>query len=142
MKQDDRDSHKYEDIIRLPHPDLKNHPRMSMHDRAAQFSPFAALTGHGDHIRETARLTDGKTEMEEDELALLDERLRYLRERLAEKPQVTVAYFRPDDRKDGGAYLTVTGTVRKIDEYEHRILFDDGTAVDIGEIYDIDVDVT
>lgn len=142
MKQDGRNAHKYEDIIRLPHPDPKNHPRMSMHDRAAQFSPFAALTGHGDHIREKARLTDGKAEMEEDELALLDERIRCLREHLAEKPQVTVAYFRPDERKDGGAYLTVTGTVRKIDEYEHRILFDDGTAVDIGEIYDIDVDIT
>lgn len=142
MKQADRNAHKYEDIIRLPHPDPKNHPRMSMHDRAAQFSPFAALTGHGDHIRETARLTDGKTEVEEDELALLDERLRCLRERLDEKPQVTVAYFQPDGRKDGGAYLTVTGTVRKIDEYEHRILFDDGTTVDIGEIYEIDVDVT
>ena len=120
-------SHKYDDIIHLPHPTSKKHPRMSAWNRAAQFSPFAALTGHGEAIRETERLTDTFTELLEDQKAQLDEQLQLLREHLSFRPSVEITFFQPDDKKSGGSYLTVQGQVKKLDDDNRRILFADGT---------------
>ena len=104
-------THKYDDIIDLPYPlpGLPTRPRMSIQDRAAQFAPFAALSGHGAAIRETARLTDQRIELEEDQLVVLNEQLQKIMDRVGEHPEVSVLYFKPDGKKDGGAYVTVTG---------------------------------
>lgn len=129
-------SGKYDDIINLPHPTSSRHPRMSMADRVAQFSPFAALVGHGAAIEETARLTDQKVELTEDEKSLLDEKLRLL---LETGGTGVFTWFLPDDRKDGGAYITATGKVKKIDPLEGRVILKDGTAISIEDILEIEV---
>ena len=102
-------SGKYDDIIELPHPTSQNHPRMSLYDRAAQFSPFAALTGHHAAIAETGRLTDRRIELDESEIARVDAELQHLQELLPGRPTVSITYFAPDERKNGGSYQTVTG---------------------------------
>lgn len=132
-------THKYDDIIDLPYPlpGLPTRPRMSIQDRAAQFAPFAALSGHGAAIRETARLTDQRIELEEDQLVVLNEQLQKIMDRVGEHPEVSVLYFKPDGKKDGGAYVTVTGKVKKIDEIERTIVFVDKTVIPIGDILDI-----
>ena len=132
-------THKYDDIIDLPYPlpGLPTRPRMSIQDRAAQFAPFAALSGHGAAIRETARLTDQRIELEEDQLVVLNEQLQKIMDRVGERPEVSVLYFKPDGKKDGGAYVTVTGKVKKIDEIERTIVFVDKTVIPIGDILDI-----
>ena len=129
-------SGKYGDIINLPHPTSLNHPRMSLHDRAAQFSPFAALTGLDAAMRETARLTDQRITLDEYEQAALDETLQTVRDALTKKehPTVEVCYFVPDTRKAGGAYCTVTGVVKKMAEFEGLLILADGTEVPMGEI--------
>ena len=133
-----KDAHKYDDIIRLPHHVSTRHPQMSIHDRAAQFSPFAALTGHDAAIRETERLTEEWVELDEDSKEQLDERLQMIREHLAERPEITFTFFQPDERKQGGAYRTITGKVKKIDEDEHRILLEDGTALMVEHLVSIE----
>ena len=133
------DENKYDDILYLPHPVSARHPQMPLADRAAQFSPFAALTGHEAAIRETARLTKERVELDESRKEILDERLQMIRENLSEKPEVTFTYFQPDERKGGGAYLTVTGRVKKMDGYERRILLEDGTVVPLEELIDIEL---
>ena len=133
-----KDAHKYDDIIGLPHHVSARHPQMSIHDRAAQFSPFAALTGHDAAIRETERLTEEWVELDEDSKEQLDERLQMIREHLAERPEITFTFFQPDERKQGGAYRTITGKVKKIDEYEHRILLEDGTALMVEHLVSIE----
>ena len=132
------DEHKYDDIIHLPHPVSCNHPQMSSLERAAQFSPFAALTGHDAAIRETARLTEEKSELDENRKEMLDERLQMIRENLSEEPEITFTYFKPDEKKSGGAYLTVIGKVKKINEYEHQILLEDGTVIAIENLFSIE----
>ncbi|PNH18631.1 hypothetical protein B6K86_08485 [Lachnospiraceae bacterium] len=132
---------KYEDIINLPHHVSKTRPQMPISDRAAQFAPFAALTGYDAAIKETGRLTDDKIELEESSLNELNAKIQLLREKLADAPEVTFTYFRPDDRKDGGAYLTITGTVKKLDDYERQIVLQDGTKVPIDDILDISGDI-
>ena len=132
-----RNEHNYDDIIHLPHHVSKKHPQMSPMNRAAQFSPFAALTGHGAAIRETARLTDEFIELEEDQKEQLDEQLQQIRENLPKNPEVEITYFRPDQRKDGGAYVTVRGKVRQIDEYRRQILFNNGTFVPMDTLFSI-----
>ena len=107
-------SGKYEDIIHLPHPDSPKHPRMSLHDRAAQFSPFAALTGHSAAIAETGRLTDQRVEMDEYEMARVDAELQRLQELLPGGPTASITYFVQDERKNGGSYQTVTRSVKRI----------------------------
>ncbi len=129
----------YDDIIHLPHHVSKTRKRLSAASRAAQFSPFAALTGYDDAIRETARLTDSAGELCEDETARLDGALRYLADHLGEAPEVTVRYFVPDGRKSGGAYVRATGRVRRLDVMEQRLLLTDGTAIPFGRIYDISI---
>ncbi len=128
---------KYEDIIHLPHPVSGKHPQMSLHNRAAQFSPFAALTGHEEKIKETARLTEQKVELDEYEMAVLDEKLQRIQSQIAQKPQITLVYFQADTKKAGGAYLTVSGRVKKIEQYARQIIFQDGTVIAMDDIYDI-----
>lgn len=132
------DEHKYDDIIFLPHPVSARHPQMSPLDRAAQFSPFAALTGHEAAIKETERLTEEWVEPDESRKEMLNERLHILREQLTRKPKVTFTYFQPDEKKSGGAYLTVIGNVIKIDEYEHQIWLEDGTVLSMEHLFSIE----
>jgi len=130
---------KYDDIISCPHHVSETHPRMSLYDRAAQFSPFAALTGHGEAIRETARLTQSRIVLSEDSREILDEKLNLLagwvRKRL--HPAISVTYFQPDEKKSGGEYVSVEGTVRKIKEYEKILVLEDGREVPMEEISEI-----
>ena len=102
----------YDDMLHLPHHVSEKHPAMSVHDRAAQFSPFAALTGYDAAVQETARLTDRRIELDEGEKAAIDQRLTLVQERLPEPTEVTITYFVPDKKKAGGAYVSVTGTVK------------------------------
>ena len=128
----------YDDIIHLPHPDSPKHPRMSLYDRAAQFSPFAALTGYAGVIRETARLTDRKIELDETMLTALNERYRLLLSVLDTEPEVEITYFVPDERKSGGAYRTVSGVVKKADEFTRRLTLTDGTVIPIEDVLMLD----
>ena len=124
----------YDDIIDLPHHVSKKHPPMSPLNRAAQFSPFAALTGHGDAVRETERLTDPFVELDEDRKEQLNRRLRLIRD---QNPECEITYFRPDEKKEGGAYVTLRGRIEKIDEYRRQILFTDGQVLPIDQIFSI-----
>lgn len=125
---------KYEDIIHMQHPASRRHPRMSVYERAAQFSPFAALTGYDAAVKETARLTDQRIELDEYEKNVLDERLQFLQKHLTEHPTVTITYFKPDERKTGGTYLTVTGNIKKIDSHERCVILMDDTRIPLHEI--------
>ena len=127
----------YEDIINLPHHVSKKRKRMSQIDRAAQFSPFAALTGYDAAILETGRLTDKRVELDEGTKAILNEKLTIIADFIKEQPEVTITYFEPDTKKDGGAYVDYTGTVRRIDEYERAVIMTDKTSIPIEQIYNI-----
>ena len=130
--------HEYDDIINLPHHQSPTRPHMSNHDRAAQFSPFAALTGYGDAVKETARLTDEKIELDEDAKEALDKKLRFLWENRVGQ-QVSVTYFEADSKKEGGAYLSVTGGIKKLNSYERTIMLEDGTVISLDNIMDIQI---
>lgn len=130
-------SGRYDDILDLTHHVSKKRKQMSMHDRAAQFSPFAALTGYDAAIRETGRLTDRQIEHAADGAAMLDEKLRLLAARLAQQPEITVTYFVPDERKNGGAYVDARGRLRRIDRLGGALVLEDGTRIPFGRIYDI-----
>ena len=129
----------YDDIIGLPHHVSATHPQMSRLDRAAQFAPFAALTGYGAAIKETARLTDERAELGEYELMELNAGIQMLMERIDEHPQVEITYFKPDERKDGGAYLTVKSRAKRLNEYERFLLLEDGTEIPFNDIYTIEL---
>lgn len=129
---------KYDDIINLPHHVSAIRPHMPVSDRAAQFSPFAALTGHDAAIKETARLTEQRVELDENSKCILNEKLQMIAENLQKQSIVTITYFLPDDRKEGGAYVNVTGSVKKIDEYNRRIIMCDGTMISMNEIVYLD----
>ena len=131
-------SGKYDNILRLPHPTSAKHPRMPVSERAAIFSPFAALSGHAGAIAETARLTDQKMELDEDTKAELDRRQAVLLEHIAEQPEITVTWFQPDERKDGGAYLTATGRLKKIDEMKRVLILLDGTSIPLKNVADLE----
>ena len=126
-------SNKYDDIINLPRPESK-YPRMPRANRAAQFSPFAALTGYDDAVRETARLTDEKIELDEYEKEELDRKIQWIGSHLDEHIPVSITYFQPDDKKVGGAYEEIVDTIRKINVYEHEILLAKGTKIPIMNI--------
>jgi len=128
----------YGDIIHLPHHVSTKHPHMSVTDRAAQFSPFAALTGYDAAIKETARLTDERVEMDEYMKDVLSDKLRIILERIKEHPQIAITYFQPDEKKNGGSYVTTTGTVKKIDEYERIVVMTGDTEIPIDEISSIE----
>lgn len=134
-------SSKYKDIIDLPHHQSIRRPRMAMIDRAAQFSPFAALTGHNDAIIETARLTDRKIELDEGTKSIINEKIQMISDFLFEKPTVTLTHFEPDIKKEGGTYLNTTGTVKRIDEFKREIILTDGRIILIEHIYDIESDL-
>ena len=121
----------YADIIDLPHHVSKRHPQMPMEKRAAQFSPFAAMVGHDAAIRETARLTEERLELSEDEKAVIDGKLQMIQAHIKEQPEVTVTYFQPDEKKSGGAYVTVTGSAKKVDNVSKLLLLQDGRAIPI-----------
>ena len=130
---------KYDDIINLTHHVSSTRPHMPMTDRAAQFMPFRALTGYEDAVRETARYTDERIELTEDEKALLDMRLQKLADEIGSQPKVTLTYFRPDKKKAGGAYICVTGQLKKIDDYEGVLILTNGQRIPIADIVDIQV---
>ena len=130
---------RYDDIISLPYPVPFRHPRMSKHDRAAQFAPFAALVELDGEIAETARFTDERGELSEDQQREINGTLCEIKEKLSAMPAVRAVYFRPDAKKKGGAYLTAAGRVRRIDENEKKLLFADGRSVDIGELFGIEI---
>lgn len=128
----------YDDIIDLPHHVSATHPQMPMSDRAAQFSPFAALVGYDAAIRETGRLTEAKAEPDEEALRELDRRIRLLAERLGDEPEVDITYFLPDQRKAGGAYQSVRGVVKKIDDFRRIIVLRDGTSIPMDDVAALD----
>ena len=119
----------YEDILHLPHHVSPVRQQMTMQERAAQFAPFAALTGHSAAIAETARQTEQRVELDEYEIDALNARLQHLAARLHERPQVSITYFQPDERKSGGSYVTAAGVVKKIDADHQRLLLVDGTRI-------------
>ena len=131
-------SGQYDDIINLPHHVSSTKPQMPMLDRAAQFAPFAALTGYDAAIKETGRLTDEKIEMDEEALSILNIKYQLLIDSLDDEPEVTFTYFKPDERKAGGAYVKVTGTVKKVDDFERLIVMQDGTKLPMDNILNID----
>lgn len=128
----------YDDIINLSHHVSTKHPQMPPIDRAAQFAPFAALTGYDAAVKETARLTDERIELDEYTMDALRDRLQMIADRLEENPEITVTYFQPDAKKEGGAYITAAGTVKKIDEYEQAVVMTHGTAIPFDEIVSIE----
>ncbi len=128
----------YDDIINLPHHVSATHPHMTAIDRAAQFSPFAALTGYDSAIKETARLTDERIELDEYIKDALRDRLQIIADRMKEHPEIAITYFQPDAKKNGGAYVTAMSMVKKIDEYERVVVMTDGTAIPMDEIIGID----
>ena len=130
---------KYNDIINLPHHRSEKHPQMSMINRAAQFSPFAALTGHDAAIKETARLTDERIELDESAKAIIDKELQFIEENIKNKPVISVTYFEPDERKKGGEYVTETSAVIKIDRYTDCLIMKNGHMIPINEITEITV---
>ena len=129
----------YDDIIHLPHHVSATHPHMAAIDRAAQFSPFAALTGYDAAIKETARLTDQKVELDEVMKEALSNKLQMVADRLKERPEIAITYFQPDGKKNGGAYVTVINTVKKIDVYERIVVMTDGKVIPVDEIISIDI---
>ena len=131
----------YEDIVNLPPHISKKHPQPSMMDRAARFAPFAAITGYEEMVLEEARVTEERVDLDEGALSLLNEKLNMIQEFLDEEPEVTITYFEPDKKKDGGAYISITGTVKRIDEYERIVLMSDDKKIKIDEIYAIESDL-
>ncbi len=129
----------YDDIIHLPHHVSATHPHMAAIDRAAQFSPFAALTGYDAAIKETARLTDKRVELDESMKDTLSNNLQMIADRLKEHPEIAITYFQPDAKKNGGAYVTVINTVKKIDVYERIVVMTDGKVIPVDEIISIDI---
>ena len=132
-------SGQYDDIIRLPHPDSPKHPRMSLYDRAAQFSPFATLTGHSAAIAETGRLTDRRVELDEYEMTRVDAELQHLQELLPGRPTASITHFVPDERKNGGSYQTVTGEVKRIDAVNGVIQMADRQCIPIADVFSIEI---
>ena len=128
----------YEDIINRPHNVSKARPQMSELERAAQFAPFAALTGYDSAIKETGRLTDERIELDEEALTALDRKYQLLIEALDDAPEVTITYFQPDERKAGGKYVSAVGAVKKIDDFERRITMRDGTRIPTDDVLSID----
>lgn len=129
----------YSDIINLPHPTSRKHSRMSMAQRAAQFAPFAAVTGYGDCINESNRYVAARIELSEDEQADLNTKLRYLDDHASQHPDITVMYFVADKTKEGGSCVTARGQCKRIDHYNHTLLLADGTKISIDDLLVIEV---
>ncbi len=127
----------YADLLDHPHFVSVRHPRMSAHERAAQFSPFAALTGYGAVVDEAARLTEQKIELDEGQKALLDMRLQLLESLRPDIPEADFTYFLPDEHKEGGRYVTVSGRLKRMDELRLAVILMDGTIIPIENILQI-----
>lgn len=134
-----KETHKYDDIVFRPHHVSSRRVPMTNYDRAAQFSPFAALTGFDSAIAETARLTDAPIELEEDEKAMLNEKLREIQAVIHTRPMVAITHFLPDQRKAGGAYVCTTGRVKRIEEYSRNICLTDGRWIPVERIFRIGI---
>lgn len=130
----------YSDIINLSRP-VSKRPRMSLEQRSAQFAPFAALTGYEGQVKETARLTNKKIEINEELKEILNKKIQLIQEKIKEQPQIEITYFIPDSKKDGGKYETVTNSVKKIDTYKGEIILIDGTTIAIDEIININSEI-
>lgn len=130
-------THKYDDIIDMPHHVSGTRPHMPLIDRAAQFSPFAALTGYDEAVTETARLTDTMLELDDTQKEVISNQLGILQECIKEQPEVTITHFIPDAKKAGGKYVSTSGPLKKIDEYDSLVLFCDGTEIPFSLIYSI-----
>lgn len=131
------DEHKYDDIINLEHHISKTHKQMSIEERSAQFAPFAALTGYEDEVKETERITERMIEITEDIRSILDEKIRLIQNKIAEQPNVTITYFVPDINKQGGKYQTINGIIKKIDNYEKKLILTSNTEIFIKDIIEI-----
>ena len=131
---------KYADIIDLPRPESGRHPKMSLHDRAAQFSPFAALTGHSAAIDETARLTDRKLSLSEERQAELNRMWQYLTERVKERPRLKITYFVKDEKKAGGLYMTISDRLKKLDPYKGILVMEEGISICYSDIYEMELE--
>ena len=134
-------NHKYDSIINLDHYKSKKYPPMSLYARSAQFAPFAALTGYEEAVLETSRAVDRRIELDEELKAILDSKIQMLSEQIKKKHEVIFTYFVPDLTKDGGAYISVTGVIKKIDSYKQIIILEDKAEIPISEIIDISGDV-
>lgn len=130
-------SRRYDDILDLPHHTSASRPHMSRGDRAAQFSPFSALSGFGAAIRETGRQTDPRIGLSEDDQAVLDVNLQMIQEKLADRPEAEVTYFQPDERKSGGSYCKISGRIKKIDACDRILVMEDGTQIPLEEIIEL-----
>jgi len=131
-------TNEYDEFLILPHHVSSKHPKMSMFDRAAQFSPFAALTGYDSAINETSRLTNEKIELDESMIDVLKDKFQIIANHIKEKPEITVTYFKPDEKKSGGEYCTAVGVAKKIDEFERIIVMSDGTNIPIDVIISLE----
>ena len=127
----------YDDIINLPHHVSSRHPQMSMMNRAAQFAPFAALTGHSAAIEETARLTDSQMELADEDSEILNQKMAYLKEAVNEHPTISITYFEPDKRKSGGRYMSIEGQLQNIDDYNQTIVLKNGETIPLKSVLDI-----
>ena len=134
-------SDKYNDIINLPHHISKTHPSMSVYARSAQFAPFAALKGYDDEIKETGRFTNKRIDIDEELKNELNIKLKIITKNIFDRPKLTFIYFIPDKRKDGGKYVKVKGSVKKIDEYKKIIVLEDNTKINIYDIVNIEGDI-
>lgn len=134
-------NNKYDEIANLPHHVSETRPQMPMSDRAAQFAPFAALTGYDSAIRETGRLTDERIELDEEALTALNLRYRLLMDALGKEPEVEITFFKPDERKSGGEYVTVIGAVKNIDDFERLITMQDGMKIPMNDVLSIDGEI-
>lgn len=131
----------YEDIVNLPPHISKRHPQPSMMDRAARFAPFAAITGYEEMVLEEARITEERIDLDEGTSSILNEKLNMIQEFIDEEPEVTITYFEPDKKKTGGAYVSITGVVKRIDEYERLVIMTDGKKIRIEDIYGLESDL-
>ncbi len=134
MNGNPNDPHRYDDIIGLPHFTSPTHPRMPLENRAAQFAPFAALVGYDAAVKETARLTDKRMELDEDEKLIISEKLQLIQDHIKERTEAVFTYFQPDEKKSGGAYAVLAGQVKKVDEYERVIVMVSGEVIPIDEV--------
>ena len=131
----------YDDIINLPQHISKKHPQMSLYARSAQFAPFAALTGYEEAVKETARETNERIDIEDELKSILDGKLQIILEQIKNHPEISITYFIADSKKNGGEYVTVTGLVKKVDLYNQYIYLIDYTEIPINEIIDISGDI-
>ena len=130
---------RYDDIINLPHHVSPTRKRMSMHDRAAQFAPFAALVGHDDAVAETAHLTESRTELDEQEQRVINKCLAYIADHIKEQPEIRIKYFVPDDRKSGGAIVEVSGKVKKVSATDGTIVMASGCKIKTSDITNLSI---